>query len=74
MAMTASAATPEGRMIRAARVLRGWSQADLARAARVSRSTVTRIECGGSVLGATRVAIATALGVDLSAHPEPADA
>lgn len=28
--MTASAPTPEGRLVRAARVLRGWSQSDLA--------------------------------------------
>jgi len=36
-----------GKSIRALRRRRGWRQADLASAARVSSSTVSRLECGG---------------------------
>ncbi len=65
MTAPTSTTTEDGRLIRAARALRGWSQSDLARAARVNRSTVVRLETGRPVSGAVRVAVAAVLGVDL---------
>ncbi|MFF4991787.1 helix-turn-helix transcriptional regulator [Streptosporangium saharense] len=38
-----------GKVVRAMREGRGWSQDDLARAARLRRSTVARFEAGGSI-------------------------
>jgi len=58
-----------GRLIRAARVLRGWRQEDLAAEARVNRRTIIRAEQGAELLPTTRTAIAGALGVDLRGVP-----
>lgn len=54
-----------GRTLRATRVKRGWRQADLAEAARVSQSTISRLELGrlsGIPVGTMR-SVASELGV-----------
>jgi transcriptional regulator with XRE-family HTH domain len=38
-----------GRAVRELRVARGWSQTDLARAARMTQSAIARFESGGTV-------------------------
>lgn len=56
--------------VRQARRQRGWTQAELARAAGVSRATVARIEAGQGVAMASLVAVAEALGLKVSVSVE----
>src|SRR4051794_19498110 len=60
-----------GRVIRAVRLRRGWRQADLARAASVSRATVAEIEAGRlSSIDMGRVRrVADVLAVQLELEP-----
>jgi len=57
-----------GRSIRAVRVRRGWRQQDLAVAAGVSQSTVSRLECGelGEIPLATLRHVAGAIGMRIT--------
>jgi ribosome-binding protein aMBF1 (putative translation factor) len=63
-----------GRAVRDLRERRGWSQSQLARAARMTQSAVARFEAGGTV--PTLVVLerlAQALDVDLTVELKPRD-
>lgn len=59
-----------GDLIRGARSDRGWTQADLADHADLSRPTIARIERGDDVSTATLAKVAAALGLKVSVAPE----
>jgi transcriptional regulator with XRE-family HTH domain len=65
----------DGEKLRRLRAEKGWTQADLARAADVSRTTIARMEYGDSPVSSRTVAlIASELGVtfnDLATYGEP---
>lgn len=55
--------------VRAARMARGWSQAELADAASVSRPSVARVEAGEDVNTGTLRSICEVLGLELNLTP-----
>lgn len=58
-----------GQVIRAARKARGWSQADLAEQAGLSRPTIARAETGQDISTATLSKIASALQLTVELGP-----
>lgn len=58
-----------GQVIRAARKARGWSQADLAEQAGLSRPTIARAEIGQDISTATLSKIASALQLTVELGP-----
>ncbi|MBP3978496.1 helix-turn-helix transcriptional regulator [Microbacterium sp. BLY] len=54
-----------GKIIRDARVARGWSQEELGRRAELSRPTIARVERGDDISTATLAKIAAVLGLTL---------
>lgn len=58
-----------GQAIRAARKARGWSQADLAEQAGLSRPTIARAETGRDISTATLSKIASALQLTVELGP-----
>ena len=57
--------------VREARDLHGWSQAELAARAGLSRPTIARIERGDDVSTATLAKVVVSLGLTLTVLPEP---
>lgn len=55
--------------VRAARTARGWTQAELADAASVSRPSVARVEAGDDVNTGTLRSICEVLGLELNLTP-----
>lgn len=68
MADNPQTASPVARAVRDARTARGWSQAELATRAGVSRPTVARLEIGRSVSSTTLLKVADALELHLTLH------
>jgi transcriptional regulator with XRE-family HTH domain len=64
-------AIPNGRQLRALRVLHGLKQSELAAAAGVARKTISRAENGATLLPSVRAAIERVLGVAASDTEEP---
>ena len=59
-----------GALVRRMRRLRGWRQDELARRCDVARMTVSRLERGGDVSGATMVRAFSELGLELIVAPK----
>lgn len=57
--------------VREARDRHGWSQAELAARAGLSRPTIARIERGDDVSTATLAKVVVSLGLTLTVLPEP---
>ncbi len=62
-----------GEQIRRGRVDHGWTQADLAEHAGLSRPTIARIERGDDVSTATLAKAAVSLGLTLTVAPDVAE-
>lgn len=62
-----------GKIVQAARLEHGWSQAELARAARLSRPTVSRVERGENPSMKTTQSLADALGLSITLSAEQKD-
>ena len=67
-------ATAFGVSIREARRQRGWTQAQLAQRAGVSRPTVARVETGSNISTSTLEKVAKALGLSMQLGAGPDDA
>ena len=65
------ATTPLGEAIRAARLARRWSQADLARALNVQRQSVSLWEAGGAISPLSRTALHDLFGPELGPREAP---